>query len=225
MRFMRVVTITRRPDVAVVWVAGTPADDGKVLARWELPADFQGTGTTPAGPADPAAKYVPVRPDHLVGGEVLVPRESLAAMVAEHGPAGTWALEALRVAAAIPRLGMETDHRTIPAEVGWIGPAVHMAKGCYRGQETVARVHNLGRPPRRLALAHLDGSTGSLPAHGDGVLVAGQLVGWVATAARHFELGPVATVMLKRATPVDAQLEVLTDSGPVPASQQVVVIP
>ena len=75
-----------------------------------------------------------------------------------------WALEALRVAAGRPRLGLETDHRTIPHEVGWLETAVHLDKGCYRGQETVARVHNLGRPPRRLVLLHLDGSDSELPA-------------------------------------------------------------
>ena len=65
-------------------------------------------------------------------------------------------------AALRPRLGVDTDERTIPHEVGWIGGpgegAVHLDKGCYRGQETVARVHNLGKPPRMLVLLHLDGS-------------------------------------------------------------------
>ena len=73
---------------------------------------------------------------------------------------GLWAYEALRVEARRPRLGFETDHRTIPHEVDWLRTAVHLQKGCYRGQETVARVHNLGRPPRRLVLLHLDGSRG-----------------------------------------------------------------
>ena len=62
-------------------------------------------------------------------------------------PTGLWAFEALRVEAWRPRLGFETDHRTIPHEVDWLRTAVHLQKGCYRGQETVARVHNLGRPP------------------------------------------------------------------------------
>ena len=79
-------------------------------------------------------------------------------------PAGIWAFEALRIARGEPRLGLDTDHKTIPNEAGWIGPAVHLDKGCYRGQETVARVHTLGRPPRRLVLLHLDGSVDRLPA-------------------------------------------------------------
>ena len=74
-----------------------------------------------------------------------------------------WAYEALRIAARVPRFGLDTDHRTIPHEVGWIETAVHLNKGCYRGQETVARVHNLGHPPRRLVFLHLDGSVDRLP--------------------------------------------------------------
>jgi hypothetical protein len=133
--------------------------------------------------------------------------------------AGVWALEALRIAAGRPRFGLETDHRTIPHEVGWIGPAVHLDKGCYRGQETVARVHNLGRPPRRLVLLHLDGSEATLPAHGDPVLLDGRQVGFVTSSARHYELGPVALALVKRSTPADATLV----AGGVAAAQEVVV--
>ena len=86
--------------------------------------------------------------------------------------AGMWAFEALRIAAHVPRLGLDTDHRTIPHEVGWIDAAVHLDKGCYRGQETVARVHNLGHPPRRLVFLSLDGSEDRLPGHGDPVELA-----------------------------------------------------
>ena len=95
----------------------------------------------------------------------LVPRAELSAAVSGE-PCGVWAYEALRIARGEPRLGLDTDHRTIPNEVGWIGPAVHLDKGCYRGQETVARVHTLGRPPRRLVILHLDGSVDTLPAQG-----------------------------------------------------------
>src|SRR5204863_1920749 len=102
----------------------------------------------------------------------LVPRDQLAAYAEAAGPAcGLWAFEALRIARGEPRLGLDTDHRTIPNEAGWIGPAVHLDKGCYRGQETVARVHTLGRPPRRLTLLHLDGSDNRLPTRGAPVLL------------------------------------------------------
>ena len=95
--------------------------------------------------------------------ELIVPRADLVAAVGDRPVAGIWAAEALRVAAWRPRLGFETDHRTIVHEVDWLRTAVHLHKGCYRGQETVARVHNLGRPPRRLVFLHLDGSGHVLP--------------------------------------------------------------
>jgi folate-binding protein YgfZ len=138
------------------------------------------------------------------GADRLVRRDELPAYDGEL--AGIAAYEALRVAARRPRLGIDTDHRTIPNEVGWLTRAVHLDKGCYRGQETVARVHNLGRPPRRLALLHLDGSDSELPAPGADVTVDDRMVGRVGTAVRHHELGPVALALVKRQVPDDAQL-------------------
>ncbi|HEY6294050.1 MAG TPA: glycine cleavage T C-terminal barrel domain-containing protein [Streptosporangiaceae bacterium] len=135
--------------------------------------------------------------------------------------AGMWAFEALRIAARVPRLGLDTDHRTIPHEVGWIEAAVHLNKGCYRGQETVARVHNLGHPPRRLVFLHLDGSADRLPAHGDPVELDGATIGFVGSAARHYELGPIALALVKRTVPVDATLV----AGGVAAAQEVIVPP
>ena len=142
----------------------------------------------------------------------LVPREELTAY--DGAVAGVGAFEALRVERREPRLGSDTDPRTIPHEVGWLGSAVHLDKGCYRGQETVARVHNLGRPPRRLVLLHLDGSDSELPATGDAVQLDGRDVGRVGTAVRHHELGPVALALVKRQVPDDAALL----AGPVAAS-------
>jgi tRNA-modifying protein YgfZ len=135
--------------------------------------------------------------------------------------AGMWAFEALRIAAHVPRLGLDTDHRTIPHEVGWIGTAVHLNKGCYRGQETVARVHNLGHPPRRLVLLNLDGSADRLPEHGDPVEADGATVGFTGSAARHYELGPIGLGLVKRTVPVDVPLL----AGGVPAAQEVIVPP
>jgi tRNA-modifying protein YgfZ len=123
------------------------------------------------------------------------------------GPlAGVQAREALRVAARRPRLGLDTDHRTLPHEVRWLTSAVHLDKGCYRGQETVARVWNLGRPPRRLVLLHLDGSDSELPVPGAAVQLGDREVGRVGTAVRHHELGPVALALVKRNVPDDAAL-------------------
>ena len=118
-------------------------------------------------------------------------------------PAGMWVYEAHRVAGLQPRLGVDTDDRTIPHEVRWIGGpgehgAVHLDKGCYRGQETVARVHNLGKPPRHLVLLHLDGSADGRPETGDAVTADGRSVGRIGTIVDHFELGPVALALVKR---------------------------
>ncbi len=136
------------------------------------------------------------------GSYALVPRGSVY-----DGPwAGLLAHEALRVAARRPRLGLDTDHRTLPHEVGWLVRAVHLDKGCYRGQESVARIYNLGRPPRRMALLHLDGSDSELPAAGAPVMLGDREVGRVGSAVRHFELGPIALALLKRTVPDDAAL-------------------
>ena len=141
---------------------------------------------------------------HQAGADRLLPRAELSSY--DGDLAGLWAYDALRVAARRPRLGVDTDHRTIPNEVGWLTRAVHLDKGCYRGQETVARVYNLGRPPRRLALLHLDGSDSELPATGDAVTYDGREVGRVGTAVRHYELGPLALALVKRQVPDDASL-------------------
>jgi tRNA-modifying protein YgfZ len=149
-------------------------------------------------------------------------RDTLAELPDELGaPSGTWAWEALRIAAGICRVGVDTDERTIPNEAGLLGRAVHLEKGCYRGQETVARVHTLGRPPRRLVLLHLDGSVDHLPAHGSDVLHEVTRVGFVGSSARHHELGPVALALVKRNTDPDVTL--LADG--VPATQELVVDP
>jgi hypothetical protein len=152
----------------------------------------------------------------------LVPRAALAAYAEAAGPpAGMWAHEALRIARGEPRFGFDTDHRTIPNEVGWIPGAVHLDKGCYRGQETVARVHTLGRPPRRLTLLHLDGSDNRLPTRGAPLVHEGREVGTVGSSARHHELGPIALGLVKRAVPVNVTL--VADG--IAAAQEVLVDP
>ncbi|GGK29687.1 glycine cleavage system protein T [Pilimelia terevasa] len=147
-----------------------------------------------------------------LGVDLVVPRDRVDAVADTLGVpvCGLWAYEAVRVAARIARVGPDTDHRTIPAEVDLVGPAVHLDKGCYRGQETVARVHNLGRPPRRLALLHLDGvATDQPPAPGTPVTNAdGRAVGFVGTAVRHHEWGMVALAVIKRSVADDAPLRV-----------------
>jgi folate-binding protein YgfZ len=148
------------------------------------------------------------------GRELFVPRAELRQTAKSLGaPAGVAAYEALRVAAGEPRLGMETDHRTIPHEVGLLATAVHLDKGCYRGQETVARVYNLGRPPRRMVLLHLDGSRESLPRPGADIVRDGRSIGRLGTAVHHFELGPIALAVIKRATPDGESVDVVEADG------------
>lgn len=157
----------------------------------------------------------------------LVPRADLATHPERAGdPVGAWAWEALRIEAGTPRFGLDTDEKTIPNEIGWLSTpdhtgAVHMDKGCYRGQETVARIHNLGKPPRRAVLLHLDGSVDHLPPHGSDVTADDRRVGFVGSSARHYELGPIALATVKRNVAVDARL--LADG--VAATQEVLVDP
>ncbi|MGD1221581.1 folate-binding protein YgfZ [Streptomyces krungchingensis] len=183
----------------------------------------------PAGSIAEVPEGVVVR-ETPYGRDLFLPRADLepyAEDAAKHGPpAGLLAYEALRVEHHRPRLGFETDHRTIPHELGWIGTAVHLQKGCYRGQETVARVQNLGKPPRRLVFLHLDGSEVHLPPHGTELRLAadgpdGRKIGFITTSVRHHELGPVALALVKRNVPVDAPL--MADSTA--AAQEVVVEP
>lgn len=181
----------------------------------------------PAGSIAAAPEGVTVR-ETSYGRELFLPREQLREFAdsGEAGPPiGALAYEALRVEAHRPRVGLETDHRTIPHELGLIGTAVHLEKGCYRGQETVARVHNLGKPPRRLVFLHLDGSEVALPSHGDPVRRAsdgadGRQLGFVTSAVRHYELGPVAMALIKRNVPVDADL--LVGDGTAAAQETIV---
>lgn len=160
----------------------------------------------------------------LIGGPfALVPRDELEetkrAFSAVASEVGIWVVEAERVAAGRPRIGFETDHKSIPNELGLLNIAVHMNKGCYRGQETVAKVFNLGHPPRRLVLLHLDGSRVDLPKTGEKITLDQKEVGFVGTVARHFELGPIALAVIKRMTPIDAVLDI---SG-LKATQEVLV--
>lgn len=163
--------------------------------------------------------------DAMAGRQVFVPRDRLAGFAdATTNLAGVAALEALRVEAGRPRFGLETDHRTIPHELGWIGGAVVLDKGCYRGQETVAHVANLGRPPRRLVRLQLDGSVReTLPPHGTQVFADDAVVGTVTTSAYHHELGPIALTVVKYMTPDDASVVVGAGGTGVAASIEAVV--
>ena len=176
---------------------------------------------------DASSEYAVLRapgmPNEIGGPFALVPRGEVEEMKRTFGgvatQVGTWALDAERVAAGRPRIGFETDHKSIPNEIGVLHGAVHMKKGCYRGQETVAKIYNLGNPPRRIVMLHLDGSDVGFPAKGTAIENDGVKVGFIGTVARHHELGTIALAIVKRNTPTDATL---TIDG-IPASQQVIV--
>lgn len=205
MRFMlRVEVADVTESYLTVGTLGTPAIDAVVT--WVDP-----------WAAGPGHTYAATRPDVPWSyRELVVPRDAdLSAVTAS----GTLALEALRIAAWRPRMS-DADEKTIPHELDWLRSAVHLNKGCYRGQETVAKVHNLGHPPRRLVLLHLDGE---VPAVGADVLRGEDVVGRVTSAALHYELGPIALAVIKRSVDPDIDLVVATDDGPVAAAQEVIV--
>lgn len=206
-------------DLAVLSLIGPRLADAPVLAALgvdALPPEWSAVPLQTGG----FLRRMPSTPDGPIELDLLVPRDTAAdwrQRLTRAGvrPAGVWAYEAHRVAALRPRLGVDTDERTIPHEVRWIGgpgvAAVHLDKGCYRGQETVARVHNLGKPPRMLVLLHLDGSA-DRPSTGAAVLAAGRTVGRLGTVVEHVDLGPVALALVKRGIPADAQLTTGADA-------------
>ena len=228
--------LTLTDDGNATWIHVEPGEAGSLLEflismRFMLRVDPEDVSAdyavlTPLGPDTPGGDLGGIRLDTGDGTDVIVRREDLTEAVAGLQTAGAalagmWAYEALRIAAGRPRLGLDTDHRTIPHEVGWIGAAVHLTKGCYRGQETVARVHNLGHPPRRLVLLHLDGSEDKLPGRGADVMLDGASAGFAGSAARHYELGPIALALIRRTTPVTATFTV----DGIAAAQEVLVSP
>ncbi|WP_245556916.1 CAF17-like 4Fe-4S cluster assembly/insertion protein YgfZ [Jongsikchunia kroppenstedtii] len=212
-----------RPDMALLSVVGPAARTGAVATLLGVPAEavvyqagsldgdkFEGGGFWRIMPPLGEAHDVPAIDIVVSTDQLRTWWDRLTAAGA--APAGMWTYEALRVAALRPRLGLDTDERTIPQEARWIGSpaeqgAVHLNKGCYRGQETVARVHNLGKSPRQLVLLHVDGSSDTRPVTGDPVTADGRAVGRVGTVIDHFENGPIALALIKRAVPADTALE------------------
>jgi hypothetical protein len=215
MRFMLRVEVEDLTGALVVQtLAGPLPAEGGVIARTDA-ADSAAATLLEDGVATAVTR-------NPFGIDLIVQPEAAVKLAATFPVAGLWAFEAARIAARVARPGLDTDHRTLPHEIGFIDSAVHLNKGCYRGQETVARIHNIGRPPRRLVFLHLDGSVDRLPAHGAPLtLEDGTQVGFVGSAARHFELGPIGLGLVKRS--VDASATLLADG--VAAAQEVVVSP
>ena len=223
MRFMmRVEVADRSADYALIGTLGSPA-----LAA-AAPNGVPLIWSDPWSTVTKGGHQYAEEPDHPASRwtwrEFVIERASLAE-AARLPVAGLLAFEALRIAAWRPRFGTEVDEKTIPHELDWLRSAVHLSKGCYRGQETVAKVHNLGHPPRRLVMLHLDGSESVLPAEGDEVALGDKPVGRVTSVGRHYELGPIALAVIKRNTDPDAVLTVTVGDTLVTAAQEVIVPP
>ena len=228
--------LTLTDDGAATWIHVEPhtaqalveyLNSMRFMLRVEVEDLSDSLGVATVTPGDGAAPSVEDADAKAVmqgpfGIDLIVEPDAMGKLAATYPVAGLWAFEAARIAAHIPRPGLDTDHRTLPHEIGLIETAVHLNKGCYRGQETVARIQNVGRPPRRLVFLHLDGSVDRLPAHGAAITTSdGTEVGFVGSAARHFELGPIGLGLVKRTVPADAPL--LADG--VAAAQEVIVSP
>lgn len=265
MRFMLRVEVTERPDVMALGALGEGLEALAQAAR-DTASDASDSPEAQADAAEPQGSLIGLWRDPWPGvveggtsydvgadrphpgqgyraGFVLVPVRSVDAvarafLAAEEGRrlAGALAWEALRIEAGRPRWAREADARAIPHELDWLRTAVHLTKGCYPGQETIARTLNLGRPPRRLTVLQLDGLVGDLPRPGASVRMGERVVGAVTSVARHHELGPIALALLRRAVPVGEQLTVeITEAdeatgktvpvGRVDAAQEVLVSP
>jgi hypothetical protein len=223
---LRVEPVPVTDGWAVLTVAGPRA--AAVLEAAGLPVPDAPDGVVATGDGGWVRRMPPIGDGRSDVVDLLVPRAALreradALLAAGAVPAGLDAYEALRVEARRPRFGVDSDHRTIPNELQWLQTAVHLDKGCYRGQETVAHVANLGRPPRRLVRLHLDGSVReTLPERGSEIFADGVGVGRLTSAAYHHELGPIGLALLKYMTP-DGEVVVGAGEAGVSASIESIV--
>jgi folate-binding protein YgfZ len=125
-----------------------------------------------------------------LGVDVIAPGE----VELDFGPVSPEAAECLRIESGRPRLGLDMDAETMPQEAGINERAISFTKGCYVGQETVARLHYRGRPNR-----HLRGLRLSEPAErGADVLLGERVVGRLGSSCVSPRLGPIALALLRR---------------------------
>lgn len=218
MRFMMRVEITNVSEDYALLGACAPQPTLATHPVWvdPWPGVTEG-GYAYSAPEHPGAE----RPWFLY----VVPRDELQTAVGALPLAGMLAVEALRIAAWRPRFGMDTDEKTIPHELDLTRTAVHLDKGCYKGQETVARVHNIGRPPRRLVFLQLDGSMHTLPALGSEVRIGEKVVGTLTSVASHFEAGPIGLALVKRNIDPESDVEVVDEQEHYAAKQETIVSP
>lgn len=221
MKFMLRVEIT---DASADWAvvgSSVPVEEWAERTVWQDPwPGIAEGGFAYSAPEHPGAERT--------WYEYLIPADELESSLKGRDLAGTMAVEALRIAAWRPRFGVDTDEKTIPHELDLLRTAVHLNKGCYKGQETIARVHNLGHPPRRIVFLDLDGSEHTLPAHGADVVYEDpkrgrRVVGQVTSAVLHYEEGPIALAVIKRNVDADATLAVVSGETEYAAAQQLIV--
>lgn len=224
---MQVELADRSADFAVVGHFGEGVSQAMVSNETPLVWADPWPGVVTGG-----VRYSRAWPAKWAWTESLVAADDEPRVFTQYEPAGTFAYDALRIAAHRPRHISEVDEKSLPHELDWMSTAVHMSKGCYRGQETVAKVHNLGHPPRRLVFLHIDGSGHLHPESGDEIYLANleagspaKLVGRVTSVGQHYEMGPIALAVVSRSTPVDALLTVRSGSSEIEASQETIVPP
>jgi hypothetical protein len=240
-RIVRVVHVLERETDTLLFVDGARGEDvfawldKRVFMEDVVAADVSAefaifAGTRGFGPITWADPWPEIQPGGFTYGAESAPDWSYVESLIPSGeqpPArvvDVAALDAIRAVAGRPSRA-EVDDVTLPHELDWLRTAVHLSKGCYTGQETVAKIHNVGHPPRRLVRLHLDGSDSEFAVAGDPVLFDGAQVGVVTTAGNHFEDGPIALARVKRTVPVDAALVVDRDGHPLAANQEVIVPP
>lgn len=224
----------RAGGVVVALEAGqtTPGQE-QASGQEQAPGQAPGPGQAAASSQEAA----PGQEHALAPGQAAAsgqePGQALAAAGLTQGltQVGELAWEALRIEAGLPRWAREVDARAIPNELDWLRTGVHLNKGCYPGQETIARTVNLGRPPRRLVQLQLAGWQGQLPEVGARVYLpagdnpAGKAVGTITSVARHWELGNIALALVRRGVPAQAELAVDLEAGYESASQELLVDP
>ena len=228
-RFMLRVQAQVRPDLQVAGAIGDGvqklADVVKnLVTTWRdpWPGITPGGSTYFTGARHPGANYraggvvVALEAGQAAAsGSAAAPgQETVPGQATDLTQVGELAWEALRIEAGLPRWAREVDARAIPNELDWLRTGVHLNKGCYPGQETIARTVNLGRPPRRLVQLQLAGWQGQLPEVGARVYLpagdnpAGKAVGTITSVARHWELGNIALALVRRGVPAQAVLAV-----------------
>lgn len=208
----------RAGGVVVALEAGQTAPDQAAASGQEItPGQAPGPSQAAASGQEAAPSQAPAAGDLIQAGDLT--------------QVGELAWEALRIEAGLPRWAREVDARAIPNELDWLRTGVHLNKGCYPGQETIARTVNLGRPPRRLVQLQLAGWQGQLPEVGARVYLpagdnpAGKAVGTITSVARHWELGNIALALVRRGVPAQAELAVDLEAGYESASQELLVDP